>query len=116
MWAVFFSRFVAALSRVLPTASCRILRFFVAMLLLQMRARKSSDRTGRWVLIKVGGAPASKSRTMSALPGAGTLTDHASECAGEMGLIRKSDVDGNLRKLTPAFQEKLLRLGDPCLQ
>jgi hypothetical protein len=55
-------------------------------------------------VIDLQGSLSRQSIAMRALPGARTLADHASESAGEMGLIRKSDVDGDLRELTPAFQ------------
>src|ERR1700716_4209612 len=58
----------------------------------------------------------SQSGATRALPNTRTLTGHAPECAGEVGLIRESDIDGDLRERKIAFQQKLLRLADPCLQ
>src|SRR5712672_2545359 len=60
--------------------------------------------------------PAGQSGATRALPNARTLTDHAPECAGEVGLIRESDIDGDLRERKIAFQQKLLRFPDPRLQ
>src|ERR1700682_3535430 len=59
---------------------------------------------------------AGQSGAARALPDTRTLTGHAPECAGEVGLIRESDIDGDLRERKIASQQKLLRLPDPCLQ
>lgn len=49
--------------------------------------------------------PDVRSGAVSALPSAGGVAGHAPERSREMGLIRKADLDGNLREGTVGFQQ-----------